>query len=157
MQVPIAPPYLLVQLEDYLHPSDLAHRAAGQTAALAGAHFTLLADRPGSPAGLGLVLATLPGSFGGIGRHLHRQTTELCYVLRGTLAFTSGAETGIARAGSLLLLPAGTSHALWNPTPAPVSYLAVYSPAGAEQWVAARAAGEPASAPAYDHFDVDAA
>lgn len=166
MQTPVASPYILVHPDDFVYPGGVTHQAAGQTVTIGGAQFTLLAGKSGSQEALGVVLATLPGGFAGIGWHLHRQTTELCHVLRGTLAFTSGAETGIARAGSLLLLPAGVAHSLWNPTPEPVRYLSVFSPAGAEQLFRELAAHGPIHRSAqplfaselaqrYDFFPVD--
>jgi quercetin dioxygenase-like cupin family protein len=159
MPSPVVSPYLLI------HPDDFVHPAEGETVTVGGADFTLLAGKSDGQVALGVILANLPGGFAGIGRHVHRQTTELCHVLRGTLAFTSGAETGIARAGSMLLLPAGTAHSLWNPTPEPVRYLSIFSPAGAEQLIRGLADAGPshrltqplfaAAGRRYDHFPVD--
>ncbi len=154
MQPISRPPYILIHPDDFVHPTSLTHRDEGRTVSVDGAQFTLLTGKSPCAAGMGVILATLPPAFGGLGKHLHRQTTELCHVLRGALAFTCGAEIGIARAGSMLLLPAGVAHLLWNPTSEPVTYLTIYSPAGAEQFVA-QLAQDGAVAHGYDYFPVD--
>ena len=57
--------------------------------------------------------------------HLHRADDEAWYVLYGTLKFRIGDEEVEARAGSAVLVPAGTPHTFWNPSADPTRYLII--------------------------------
>ncbi|MGH9493402.1 MAG: cupin domain-containing protein [Candidatus Sulfotelmatobacter sp.] len=60
--------------------------------------------------------------------HLHRNDDEAWYVLEGTLCVRVGKEIVEARAGAAVLVPRGTAHTYWNPTPQLCRYLLVMSP-----------------------------
>jgi mannose-6-phosphate isomerase-like protein (cupin superfamily) len=107
----------------------------GKKFEIAGALVTLKITSKESGA-CAVVEATLPPYFSGSRPHVHRQTTEVFYVLNGSLAFTVGEETVIARQGSIIHVAPGVVHRFWNPTAAPSTYLAFLSPGGFEQyWV----------------------
>ena len=83
---------------------------------------------------------TLPPHHPGLEAHLHRYTTELVYVVAGSLAYTLGKATAIARPGTSVLVSPGVAHHFWNPTTAPATYLAFLSPGGLEAYYARLAA-----------------
>jgi mannose-6-phosphate isomerase-like protein (cupin superfamily) len=60
--------------------------------------------------------------------HLHRSDDEAWYVLEGTLAFRVDEEELEAPTGSGVLVPAGSVHTWWNPSPEPARYLIVMTP-----------------------------
>jgi len=73
---------------------------------------------PGTPAGPPRLIAPL---------HLHRKDDEAWYILEGTLRVRVGNEEVEVRAGSGVLVPRGTPHTYWNPSPEPARYLLVMS------------------------------
>lgn len=87
-----------------------------------------------------VVELTVPPFFSGPKAHLHRQTTEVIYIASGALAFTLGAETMIARSGSIIRIVPGVPHRFWNPTAEPATCLTVCMPGGIEHYLAALAA-----------------
>jgi mannose-6-phosphate isomerase-like protein (cupin superfamily) len=96
--------------------------------------------------------STVTPYFAGHQPHVHRQTTEVFYIVQGSLAFTLGDETVIARQGGVVHVAPGVVHRFWNPTAAPATYLVFQSPGGFEQYfveLAALLAGE-LSLPAVD-------
>ena len=48
--------------------------------------------------------------------HRHAAATQWCYVIEGTLHVTAGGEVLAVRAGGYFIRPAGTWHAVWNPS-----------------------------------------
>ena len=60
--------------------------------------------------------------------HLHRSDDEAWYVLEGTLCVRSGDQIINAKAGSGVLVPRGTPHTYWNPSPEPARYLLFMTP-----------------------------
>ena len=60
--------------------------------------------------------------------HLHRSDDEAWYVLEGTLTFRVGDDEVEVRAGSAVLVPAGTAHTYWNPSADPARYLIIMTP-----------------------------
>ena len=60
--------------------------------------------------------------------HLHRNDDEAWYVLEGTLCVRVGSDVVEARAGSSVLVPRGTPHTYWNPSPGLTRYLLVMTP-----------------------------
>ncbi len=60
--------------------------------------------------------------------HLHRSDDEAWYVLEGTLAFRVGDDEVEVRAGSAVLVPAGTAQTYWNPSADPARYLIIMTP-----------------------------
>src|SRR5258708_26934480 len=60
--------------------------------------------------------------------HLHRTDDEAWYVLEGTLRIKVGGDEVELRAGSGVLVPRGTPHTYWNPSPDRVRYLLIMTP-----------------------------
>src|SRR5262245_13119766 len=60
--------------------------------------------------------------------HVHHRDDEAWYVLEGTLCLQVGEDQVEARAGSAVLVPRGTPHTYWNPTPGLVRYLLIMTP-----------------------------
>lgn len=79
---------------------------------------------------------TAPPQFDGPPRHWHKVTTEIFFVLEGTLTLTAGDETIHAGPGGYAYVPPGTVHGFSNQTDAPVRYFAIASPAGLEDYFA---------------------
>ena len=79
---------------------------------------------------------TAPPQFAGPPRHWHKVTTEIFFVLEGTLTLTAGEETIQAGPGGYAYVPPGTVHGFSNQTDAPARYFAIASPAGLEDYFA---------------------
>jgi mannose-6-phosphate isomerase-like protein (cupin superfamily) len=62
--------------------------------------------------------------------HLHHRTTEMFYVLEGTLAVRLNEEEVHAAAGTCVVVPPGVVHTFWNPRAERVRLLAFASPGG---------------------------
>jgi mannose-6-phosphate isomerase-like protein (cupin superfamily) len=73
-----------------------------------------------------------PPRFGGPPPHVHRVTTELFYVVKGTMTLTTDGETVSTGPGGYAFVPPGTVHAFSNPSEEPVTFLVIASPAGLE-------------------------
>jgi len=65
--------------------------------------------------------------------HIHKNTDEAFYVLKGTLRFRLGADKIEAPTGSFLFIPRGIPHAFINPTTEPATYIVIISPSGFEK------------------------
>lgn len=118
---------------------------------IAGASYDLKVTGEESGGVCAVVESTIPPHFAGPPAHVHRRTTEVFYIIAGTVALTVGQKTMIARAGDVLRVPPNTVHRLWNPTAAPATYLNFLTPGGFEQYfveLAALMAGEPTWPPA---------
>jgi quercetin dioxygenase-like cupin family protein len=97
-----------------------------------------------------LLDVTLPPFWDGCALHWHARTTEVMYVLNGTLAYTLDDITTTASDGTVLLILPGVVHTIWNPTATPTTYLAWFAPGSAERPGGAstiRAASAPAHLP----------
>ena len=57
--------------------------------------------------------------------HLHRSEDEAWYVLEGVLRVKVGNDEVELRAGSGVMVPRGTPHTYWNPSPGRVRYLLI--------------------------------
>ena len=79
---------------------------------------------------------TAPPHFAGPPPHWHKVTTEIFYVLEGTLTLRTGEETIQAGPGGYAFVPPGVVHAFSNQSDAPARYLLVASPAGLENYFA---------------------
>lgn len=78
-----------------------------------------------------LAIITLePGQ--GVESHRHQAEDDSFLVLEGTLSLTLGEDDREmqAQAGTFVLVPSGTSHALRNTGPAQVRFLNVHAPGG---------------------------
>ena len=98
----------------------------------AGAGVTLTTRVSSADTGAAFVLldVTVPPYWDGCAPHWHAHTTEVIYIVSGTLACTVGDTTTTASDGTAVLIPPGAVHTIWNPTAVPASYLAWFSPGG---------------------------
>jgi mannose-6-phosphate isomerase-like protein (cupin superfamily) len=60
--------------------------------------------------------------------HIHHKDDEAWYVLEGVLHVQRGEEVIDVRAGSAVLVPKGTVHTYWNPSPERTRYLLIMTP-----------------------------
>jgi mannose-6-phosphate isomerase-like protein (cupin superfamily) len=67
--------------------------------------------------------------------HVHRQMTDMFFVLEGTLTVRLGDEEHEAGPGSFILAPPGVAHTFANRSEAPTRVLNVQSPGGLEQYL----------------------
>lgn len=77
---------------------------------------------------------TAPPRFAGPPPHWHKITTEMFYVLEGTLTLRVGERTIQVEPGGCAYVPPRTVHAFSNEMEAPARYLLVASPAGLEHY-----------------------
>jgi mannose-6-phosphate isomerase-like protein (cupin superfamily) len=64
-----------------------------------------------------------------VAAHRHTEETQGAYVLSGFLGFYVDGEEAVVPAGTYVVRPAGSVHALWNPTEAPARMLEITAPA----------------------------
>ena len=83
-----------------------------------------------------LIEYTLPPYFDAFPVYWHRRTTEVCYVVSGTLACTLDDATITASPGTSFLVPPEVLHTVWNPTAAPAIFLRWCVPGGFERYCA---------------------
>ena len=69
--------------------------------------------------------------------HVHRAAEEAFYVTAGELAVYADGRWSEVPAGSFVLIPRGTRHALGNASADPVHWLMFISPATHAEWVLA--------------------
>lgn len=67
--------------------------------------------------------------------HVHHRATELLYVLEGSYTFEVHGDRTMARAGSHVVVPAGTPHT-WQSGPDGGRMLIVFAPGGMEAYFA---------------------
>jgi quercetin dioxygenase-like cupin family protein len=71
--------------------------------------------------------------------HIHRNTDEAFYVVKGALRFQLGEDKIEAPTGTFLFIPRGVDHAFTNPTTEPATYIVIISPPGFEKYFEERA------------------
>ena len=79
---------------------------------------------------------TAPPQFSGPPPHVHKVTTEIFYVLEGTLTMQVNGQTIHLGAGGMAYVPPGTVHTFANQTDAPTKFLGIASPSGLENYFA---------------------
>jgi mannose-6-phosphate isomerase-like protein (cupin superfamily) len=67
-----------------------------------------------------------------VAAHCHDVETQGAYVVSGSIGFYVDGEETVAGAGSYVVRPARSVHALWNPTDAPAQMIEITSPA--QKW-----------------------
>ncbi len=77
---------------------------------------------------------TIPPGLNPAPAHRHADKNEGFYVLDGSLTVQLGGDWREVAAGTFLYIPRGTVHGIWNRTAAPARLLAVFEPAGFEQF-----------------------
>jgi mannose-6-phosphate isomerase-like protein (cupin superfamily) len=83
---------------------------------------------------------SVQAGFNAVPFHLHREAEEAFYVLEGELTVFTRGRTLAVPAGSFVLIPRGTVHALANRGAEPVRWLTLISPAWVSGWIQAEAA-----------------
>jgi quercetin dioxygenase-like cupin family protein len=76
----------------------------------------------------GLYRWEMPASAGGAGGHFHRTFSEAFYVLEGNPSFFNGESWLRGDPGFFLYVPQGGIHGFRNDTPAPATFLILFSP-----------------------------
>ncbi len=105
-----------------------AEMARGAT--VSGVTLTPRVSSADTAAAFTLLHVSMSPYWDGSSPHRHAHTTEVIYVLNGTLACTLDDTTTTASDGAALLIPPGVVHTIWNPTAACATYLAWFSPGG---------------------------
>jgi mannose-6-phosphate isomerase-like protein (cupin superfamily) len=82
-----------------------------------------------------LLETTLEPRFPGPKPHVHSETLDMFFVLKGTLTMQLGEQTLDLPAGSFVLVPPGTAHTFSNRTDQPVRLLNMDAPAGLEGYL----------------------
>ncbi|HEX5706698.1 MAG TPA: cupin domain-containing protein [Pyrinomonadaceae bacterium] len=94
-----------------------------------GSEIRPLVDRTTAPVELcSLAEETLPVGAE-VGRHFHRRTEEIYYVVAGVGLMTVAGETREVAAGDAVYIPRGAAHTLRNTGSAPMKILLVCGPA----------------------------
>jgi mannose-6-phosphate isomerase-like protein (cupin superfamily) len=81
--------------------------------------------------------------------HVHHEDDEAWYVLEGALVVRVGDEDHHVPAGGAVIVPRGTPHTYWNPTPDPTRYLLVMTTRIAQLIDALHAMKDPAAEVGY--------
>ena len=81
-----------------------------------------------------IVEDTVPPHHPGPLLHIHRNTDEAFYVVKGTLRFQVGVDKVEAPTGTFVFIPRGVAHAFMNPMAEPATYLLTISPPGFEKY-----------------------
>jgi mannose-6-phosphate isomerase-like protein (cupin superfamily) len=125
----------IIQRSDIMttHVSELPRGfalAVGAARAITGLGITITYRVPNeATGGAGALLEYIaPPHFAGPALHWHAYTTELFYILEGTLALTLGEETITATPGASAYIPPGVVHTFFNPTAEPVKFLIWITP-----------------------------
>ncbi len=77
-----------------------------------------------------------PPQLSGPPPHVHKVTTEIFYVLEGTLSIQANGQTTQLGPGGCAYVPPGTAHTFANPSDVPAKYILIASPAGLENYFA---------------------
>jgi len=75
---------------------------------------TRLVDAQSNSAGLSLFEIQIPANTAGAPPHTHTHEDEFFYVREGTVTFMADGETKTISPGGLVMLPRGSTHAMWN-------------------------------------------
>jgi quercetin dioxygenase-like cupin family protein len=118
------------------HPGEVLPAGAGEAVTAAGVAITFKTTGAKS-AGQFLTLEyTAPPRFSGPPPHWHKVTTEIFYVLEGSLTVTIDGQSTTVGPGGYAFVPPGVVHGFANQTDAPVRYFGIASPAGLEDYFA---------------------
>jgi quercetin dioxygenase-like cupin family protein len=103
----------------------------GKTVMLFGVRFDYKVVTADSGGGLAMMEVEIPaGTL--VKPHNHSREDEFSLVLDGTVGVRVGDSVLEASAGSYLVKPRGTPHAMWNAQASPARVLEILSPAGLE-------------------------
>ncbi len=103
----------------------------GKTVMLFGVRFDYKVVTADSGGGLAMMEVEIPaGTL--VKPHNHSREDEFSLMLDGTVGVRVGDSVLEASAGSYLVKPRGTPHAMWNAQASPARVLEILSPAGLE-------------------------
>ena len=128
--------------------------AMGRTSTVCGMTLTTRVSSAETAGHVALIETTLPPYWDGAAPHAHAHTTEVIYVVSGTLACILDDTTTTASHGTSILIPPRAVHTVWNPAAAPATYLTWRSPGSVERYCEACAAynaAGPVQTPAPQH------
>jgi mannose-6-phosphate isomerase-like protein (cupin superfamily) len=107
----------------------------GEILALGASHARLIAQGADAGGRVSITDIVLAPGFPGPRPHVHREMTDMFFVLEGTLTVRLGDEEHEAGPGSFILAPPGVAHTFANRSEAPSRVLNVQSPGGLEQYL----------------------
>jgi mannose-6-phosphate isomerase-like protein (cupin superfamily) len=107
---------------------------AGEAISVAGNDVLFKAEGEHTGGHIGITEYTAAPGFPGPPAHIHREMTDMFYVLDGKLQFALGDDIVEASAGSFVLVPPGHLHTFSNPYDDPSRFLSLVAPAGLEQY-----------------------
>ncbi|MFE7802856.1 cupin domain-containing protein [Nocardia sp. NPDC057440] len=93
-----------------------------------GGSFRLLEDSETSDGLFGANRLVLQAGANGTRPHHHTKSTEIFYVLAGTMEFLVDGELQSVSTGGLVVVPPGTVHAFGASADGPAEFLAVLTP-----------------------------
>ncbi|MFC8126014.1 cupin domain-containing protein [Streptomyces sp. NPDC057302] len=103
-------------------------RDAEEVSLPGGGRFHLLEDSRATGGLLGANRLVLPPGADGTRPHRHRLSTELFYVLDGTMEFLVDDTLTAVGKGALIVVPPGTVHAFGASADGPAEFFAVLTP-----------------------------
>jgi quercetin dioxygenase-like cupin family protein len=105
----------------------------GKTVMLYGVRFNYKVVTADSGGGLAMMEVEIPaGTL--VKPHNHTREDEYSLIMAGTVGVRVGDRVLEAPAGSYLVKPRGTPHAMWNAKDEPAKVLEILSPAGLEEY-----------------------
>ncbi|MGP1383031.1 MAG: cupin domain-containing protein [Thainema sp.] len=81
----------------------------------------------------GLFEFTMAPGSGGASPHIHKQLTEIFYVVEGAVELVLNQERISAAPGALMLVPENTPHGFSNPGDVPAKLLIMFCPADSRE------------------------
>lgn len=107
----------------------------GENHEMGGSRLSLKATEAEAGGAFFLSETTVEPGFAGPPLHIHRELTDMFYVLEGTLTFQVGEETIEGPPGTFVCAPPGTAHTFSNPSSEPVRFLNFNVPGGFERYM----------------------
>jgi mannose-6-phosphate isomerase-like protein (cupin superfamily) len=107
----------------------------GENFAMGGSSISLKAVSESTDGGFFLSETTVEPGFAGPPLHIHRELTDMFYVLEGVLTFRIGEDTVEGPPGTFVCAPPGTPHTFSNPSAEPARFLNFNVPGGFEVYM----------------------
>jgi quercetin dioxygenase-like cupin family protein len=99
-----------------------------------GRSATLMLQSDATAENIMMFEETVPAGTAGGPFHLHRDSDEVVYVLRGEITFKIGDRVTVGGAGTSAFMPRGVAHAWKNTGAETARILFLYTPAAAGKW-----------------------